>query len=99
MRFLCNENVPRALVEALSVLGHDVKWGRKERPGIDDREVLQRSIAENRVCITFDKDFGELVANSAFNRAIPGVILLRLPAPAGHTQAAEIASVISGRSD
>jgi predicted nuclease of predicted toxin-antitoxin system len=64
MRFLCNENVPRALVEALTVLGHDVKWGRKERPGIDDREVLQRSIAENRVCITFDKDFGELVEQS-----------------------------------
>jgi predicted nuclease of predicted toxin-antitoxin system len=46
-------------------------------PGITDEQVLERAVAENRVLITFDKDFGEL----AFRAGLPtssGVVLFRI---------------------
>lgn len=79
MRFLANENVPELLVTSLSKVGHDVAWIRRDSPGAKDSEVLRRSVAENRVLLTFDKDFGELVFRSGA-RASSGVVLLRLRA-------------------
>ena len=45
-------------------------------PGIPDEEVLRRSVEEDRILITRDKDFGELV----FKEQQPhvGIVLLRL---------------------
>jgi predicted nuclease of predicted toxin-antitoxin system len=56
--------------------GHDVAWIREVNPGSIDEDVLALALAETRVLLTFDNDFGEL----AFRRgllATPGVILLR----------------------
>ncbi len=46
--------------EALSSAGHDVVWAGEwlEDPG--DIEILDRALAEERVLVTLDKDFGEL---------------------------------------
>jgi predicted nuclease of predicted toxin-antitoxin system len=60
MRFLANENFPLDAVEALRHQGHDVVWIRTESPGISDPEVLSRAQTEDRILLTFDKDFGEL---------------------------------------
>ena len=60
MRFLANENFPLDAVEALRQDGHDVPWIRTESPGISDPEVLSHAQAENRILLTFDKDFDEL---------------------------------------
>jgi hypothetical protein len=98
MRFLCNENIPKSLVVALAGQGHDVVWVRELRPGIVDAEVLAWAIREARICITFDKDFGELAGATPLP-ANCGVILPRLP-PSPSTQWAEgIASAISARAD
>jgi len=78
MRLLANENFPKEAVEALRRQGHDVKWVRTDRPGISDRQVLPLAQSENRLLLTFDKDFGEL----AFRAGLPattGVILFRIP--------------------
>jgi predicted nuclease of predicted toxin-antitoxin system len=64
MLLLANENFPLDAVEALRTAGHDVLWIRTESPGIADTEVLARAVAERRVLITFDKDFGELAFRS-----------------------------------
>ena len=75
-KFLANENVPGAAVEAARQAGVDISWVREISPGISDDAVLALSQAEGRVLLTFDKDFGEL----AFDRgktATAGVILLR----------------------
>jgi predicted nuclease of predicted toxin-antitoxin system len=56
MRFLANENFPRAAVEALRADGHDVSWIRTDAPGISDDAVLTRAHADGRVLLTFDKD-------------------------------------------
>jgi predicted nuclease of predicted toxin-antitoxin system len=92
MRILADENFPGAAVAALRQRGHDVLWVRTEAPGISDREVLARAQAEDRIVITFDKDFGEL----AFLFGLPatsGVILFRLRArsPASVTRQAAAA--------
>lgn len=78
MRFLANENFPRAAVEALRADGHDVSWIRTEAQGIPDDAVLARAHADGRVLLTFDKDFGELVLKRGA-RASHGIILFRIP--------------------
>lgn len=53
-------------------------WVRTEAPGSDDREILAKAQLENRIIITFDKDFGEL----AYRCNLPsssGIILFRIP--------------------
>lgn len=68
MRLLANENFPRLAVDKLRASGHDVAWLREDSPGADDEQALQRAQAEDRILLTFDKDFGAL----AFRSPPPG---------------------------
>lgn len=77
MKLLANENFPREAIEALRKDGQDVVWVRTEFPGASDREVLAHAEAENRIVVTFDKDFGELAFRSGL-RITCGVILFRI---------------------
>jgi predicted nuclease of predicted toxin-antitoxin system len=77
MRLLANENFPLDAVEALRAGGHDVAWIREDSRGTSDDKILVRAQKENRLVLTFDKDFGEL----AFRSKLPaqsGVILFRI---------------------
>jgi predicted nuclease of predicted toxin-antitoxin system len=80
LRILANENFPRAAVDALREAGHDVAWVRTDAPGSSDREVLARAKAEERLLLTFDKDFGELAFRSGLS-SDSGIILFRILAP------------------
>lgn len=80
MRFLANENIPGEVVAELRKRGHAVAWILEETPGASDLAVLTRAQAEERLLLTFDKDFGEL----AFRSGLPassGIILFRISAP------------------
>lgn len=98
MRFLANENFPLDAVEALRQNGHDVAWIRVESPGISDPEVLSRAQTENRILLTFDKDFGELAFRSRLPASV-GIILFRIKAPSGFVVAEKVAKAISLRDD
>ena len=77
MRLLANENFPLDAVEALRAVGYDVAWIREDSRGTSDENILLRAQQENRIVVTFDKDFGEL----AFRSKLPadsGVILFRI---------------------
>jgi predicted nuclease of predicted toxin-antitoxin system len=76
LKLLANENVAADVVTALRADGHDVAWIREVGPGSIDEDVLALALSENRVLLTFDKDFGELAFRRGL-RATPGVILLR----------------------
>lgn len=94
MRFLANENFPLDAVEALRHQGHDVVWIRTESPGISDPEVLSRAQTEDRILLTFDKDFGEL----AFRTKLPatsGIILFRITAPSSVVVAQKVVTAIA----
>jgi predicted nuclease of predicted toxin-antitoxin system len=64
-RFLANENVPFAAVDAARRGGHDLVWIRDLLPGASDQDVLRVSLAQQRILVTFDKNFGNLVFRSS----------------------------------
>ncbi|MFQ6115804.1 MAG: DUF5615 family PIN-like protein, partial [bacterium] len=45
----------------LRQLQHDVLSIYEEARGLDDDGVLQKAVADDRILITNDKDFGELI--------------------------------------
>jgi predicted nuclease of predicted toxin-antitoxin system len=98
MRFLANENFPGAAVTVLQAAGHDVVWVRTAAPGMADSDVLAWAAREERVLLTFDKDFGELARAAALPAAC-GVVLLRVPMPRPATVGQRIASLITARTD
>ena len=98
MNILANENFPRNAVTALREEGHNVVWIRTDAPGSSDEQVLARAQAENRVLVTFDKDFGEL----AFRAGLPassGVILFRISTPSAAHIARVAVAILSSRAD
>ncbi len=98
MRLCANENLPEDCVIRLRQDGHDVLWIREAAPGSSDRDVLLRAHAENRLLITYDKDFGQLVFRSGA-KASHGIVLFRMTQPSAAAAAARIAAVLSSRSD
>ena len=76
MRFVADECFDARLIDALREDGHDVFAVRKFARGIDDEAVLDLARQEERVILTEDTDFGELVYR--LRRPTEGVILLRL---------------------
>lgn len=76
VRFLANENFPLPSVKLLRSVGFDVAAIAQESPGVSDAEVMSRAAAEQRVILTFDRDYGELI----FRLHVPtpkGVVYLR----------------------
>ena len=97
MQFLADENLSSGMVEALRRLSYDVAWVRVDAPGSTDEQVLARGVAEGRVLVTADKDFGEL----AFRARLPaasGIILLRLRGSA-ETRTAALVTAVEDRED
>lgn len=76
MRFLANENTPREAVLAARAAGYDVSWIVEEQPGADDAAVLRLARQQERVLLTFDKDFGEYVFRQGRDGS-QGIVLLR----------------------
>jgi predicted nuclease of predicted toxin-antitoxin system len=73
---LANENVPGAAVAAARAGGFDVAWMSEIGPGSNDSVVLQMAIAQQRVLITLDRDFGWMAFRLGA-AASCGVILMR----------------------
>lgn len=64
MRFIVDESTGAAVIEYLRSVGYDVFAVAEAMPQADDAVVLARAVSEERVLITNDKDFGELVFRS-----------------------------------
>jgi len=81
VRWLADECIDAALVAHLRRAGHDVIYMAEVAPAVDDAAVVARARREDRLLLTEDKDFGDLV----FRRGapVPGIVLLRLD-PAMH---------------
>ena len=75
MKFLADECCDAALIQALRSDGHDVLYALEALQGASDDELLSRAFAQERLLLTEDKDFGELVYR--LRRPARGVILLR----------------------
>jgi predicted nuclease of predicted toxin-antitoxin system len=76
MRFLVDENLSTILADALSSAGHDaVHVKALGAAGANDSEVMDLAVAEQRVIISADTDFGSLLASTGAAR--PSTILVR----------------------
>jgi predicted nuclease of predicted toxin-antitoxin system len=98
VRLCANENVPEACVVALRQFGHDVVWIRETAPGSSDADVLARARNEERLLITFDKDFGDLVFHRGL-QASQGVVLLRIAQPSAALVAQRVVAILASRTD
>lgn len=75
MRFLIDLCAGHRLAEWLRSEGHDVEESRDRGVDPGDRILLEWAFAEERVLVTMDKDFGELI----FFHGVQHRGLLRLP--------------------
>lgn len=77
MRFLLDMNLPPAMAEWLRSAGHDAVHIRElGLAHLPDREVFARAAQEERIVVTFDLDFGEIVGLGWTTGS--GLVLLRL---------------------
>ncbi len=80
MRILADENIPAPLVYRLRERGHDILFASEVMTSAPDEAVLDRAIADDRVLMTFDGDFGRMIF--AEGHAAPvAVIFIRTPPP------------------
>ena len=96
--FLADENVPGDTVRALREAGFDVSWVMTDSPSLADNLILSRAQAEQRVVLTFDKDFGEMAFRSGL-AANSGVILVRLPLENPRSITAIVLTALKSRED
>jgi len=61
LSFLADESCDFSVIRALRSVGHSVKAIAEISPSLPDEMVLELAVAENRLLITEDKDFGEWV--------------------------------------
>lgn len=61
MKVLANENFPRPSILLLRKATWDVASIVEDSPGMRDSQVLARAAREQRVILTFDRDYGELI--------------------------------------
>jgi len=75
-KLLADENIPRTTITLLRERGYDIASVYELKPGMSDEEVVELAVREQRIIMTFDKDFGRTTISKP---GIPGVILLRIP--------------------
>jgi predicted nuclease of predicted toxin-antitoxin system len=78
MKILADENMERPIVEYLRTQGHDVLYAAEVFASAPDPVVLSRALDEQRIVLTNDLDFGELVFHRQMG--VQGIVLLRIRA-------------------
>ena len=76
MKFLAEVNVEKSIVEEITTLGYDIKCVTSINPLMTDEDVLSTANSEDRILITNDKDFGEIVFRQQLIAS--GIILIRV---------------------
>jgi len=77
VKLLANENFPLPAILLLRNLGYDISSIGEDYPGVSDEYVMKVAETEQRVIITFDRDYGELIYKHNY-KPQKGVVYLRL---------------------
>jgi len=93
LKFLVDVGVGRKVEDFLQDKGYDTKLIRSIDPCLPDHEIIKIAANENRMIITMDKDFGELVYHSLMDTC--GIILLRLEDATGTEKLEVIKEIIA----
>jgi uncharacterized protein DUF5615 len=62
MKWIADENIPRAVLRGLRDLGENVVGVVETAAGSDNRSVFAWARRQGRILLTFDEDFAELFA-------------------------------------
>lgn len=73
-RFLLDVNVGRSVKQFLEEGGFDVTWTTEINPHMQDDAILALANEQERILITVDKDFGDLI----FHQGLPTKGVIRL---------------------
>jgi predicted nuclease of predicted toxin-antitoxin system len=77
MRFLADMGVAMRVVDWLRANGHEAIHLREEGlQRISDDKIFEKAVYENRIIITFDLDFGEILARN--RNSVTSVVLFRI---------------------
>lgn len=93
LTFLVDVGVGKGIERYLQEEGYDTKAVRDIDPRMEDEEIIRTAVMENRMVITMDKDFGELVYHSSMQHS--GILLLRLEDATG-TEKSQVVKYIMG---
>jgi len=93
MRLLIDVNVGRLVEGWLREYGYDIVAVRDIDPSMADSDILAMATQDERIVVTMDKDFGELVYRSS--QAHAGVLLLRLETETSEAKIAILAHILS----
>jgi predicted nuclease of predicted toxin-antitoxin system len=77
----------------LRAAGHDVTAVIDVAPGEEDAAIIEMAVREQRIFVTEDRDFGQLVY--AFAKPATGVLLLRFPSMARTDLPAAVLRVVA----
>jgi predicted nuclease of predicted toxin-antitoxin system len=91
LKLLLDTCVWGGTVDPLRECGHDVFWCGDLSPDPGDDSILRRAVQEQRILITLDKDFGELV----FLRGQSHTGIIRLVEVPSLMQAEAIQAIVS----
>ncbi len=89
MKLLADEGVDKPIVDLLRNSGFDVHYILETHRGAEDEQVLWIANQEERILVSLDKDFGELVYR--LQKVHLGIILIRL----GTTPASQKAELVN----
>lgn len=90
MRLLLDQNMSPLLVDLLNATGHDAVHARSlGLSRASDARIMAAAVAEQRVVVSGDTDFGELLART--NAAEPSILLFRRQ---DHRRAAQLAELL-----
>ena len=92
LRVLVDESTGRSVTEWLRSAGHDVVCVTESLPEAGDSDILNLAVRDQRLIITNDKDFGELVFRGGSAHA--GILLLRLDDESSANRVRMVASVV-----
>ena len=96
-RFLVDVGVGKGIERYLREEGYDTKDVRDIDLRMEDEEIIRIDVKENRMVITMDKDFGELVYHSSMEHS--GVLLLRLEDATGTEKLRVVKHIMKNYSD
>ena len=91
---MADESCDFSVIRALRSVGYSVDAIAEISPSLPDEAVLELAVAESRLLITEDKDFGEWVF--AHRHAMTGVLLIRYPASLRSSMVAAVVDLIRG---
>jgi predicted nuclease of predicted toxin-antitoxin system len=76
LKILADECCQSAIVAALRSDGHDVQYAAEDFPSTPDQDLLSRAFKDERIILTEDRDFCELVFLN--KRPTYGIVLIRI---------------------